>query len=398
MLLCYFLGMHFVLILALAAATAAPAGSTPNSPAGRSSASTVWMQVDETVVPLRENTTRNAAILGFARKGQVLALEKTGENWVKLRANDTLSGWVPMTAVSESGPPVNWNPGYVEIILIVICIAVIAAFMYLAISLQMRRKTESAERSRQAIADAKRRLQNKVQLLFRSEPRIPSHLLMDDVDLLEFLRNVGYVANLEKDPELFLPSCKWFRPNMILAAAEFREQVESLVETDAMLINTPVIYLHCDRPPRAPANRIRSYLESNASDRDLGEAIAFCLKRSPEKIRYSVQPVALKGIIRAGTLVEILHFLAAVKKSGQLRVASGAVPAEIILSKGEIIRAALQGLTGAAATDKILNFASGTFEFDEKVSSGAGGTPLNTHKLLLDWARNRDEIDHHPRP
>lgn len=390
--------MLWALLLALVAAFSAPAGAAPDAPRLKP---THWMQIDETVVPLAENTTRNAAILGFARKGQVLALEKTAENWVKLRANDTLVGWVPLAAVSESGPPVNWNPGAVSIILLVIGFTIVAAFIYLAVSLHLKRKAESADRARQALADARRRLQNKIQLLFRAEPRIHSHLQDDEVDLLQFLRNVGYVANLEKDPELFLASCKWFKPNMILAASEFREKVETLVERDAMLINTPVIYLRCDRPPAAPANRIRSYLESGASDRELGEAISSCLKRSPEKIRFSVQPVALRGVIQNGTLVEIIHFLGAVKKTGQLRIASGTageIKAEVRLNKGEVIGAAIRGLSGAKATEKILDLAGGTFEFDEKVAPAASGAkPINTQKLLLDWAKNRDEIDNHPR-
>jgi hypothetical protein len=401
--------MLVALLLASVAVMAAPVQVAKTQPV-----KVTWMQVEETVVPLRENTTRNAAILGFARKGDVLALQGTAPNWVRLRANDTLAGWVPLTAVTESGPPVNWNPATVKIILGVIGGAILAAFAYLAVSLTLRRKRESAERARQAIADARRRLQNKVQLLFRAEPHIPSHLMMDDVDLVQFLRNIGYVANLEKDPELFLASCKWFKPNMILAAAEFREKVESLVEKDAMLINTPVIYLRCDRPAAAPENRIRSYLESTATDRDVGEAIAFCLKKSPGKIRYSVQRVALKGLIQNGTLVEILHFLAAVKKTGQLRIASGIETGEILLHLGEVIGASMSSapvriegvvaqrpaarLSGVLATEKILNLATGSFEFDEKVASHPTGSPLNTHKLLLDWARNRDENKHHTGP
>src|SRR6185436_18955252 len=119
---------------------------------------------------------------------------------------------------SESGPPVNWSPAIVKIILGVLGGGALIAFAYVAVTLQRRRKTDGEERARQAMADAKRRLQNKIQLLFRLEPRIPSHLVMDEVDLLEFLRNIGYVANLEKDPALFLASCKWFKPNMILAS------------------------------------------------------------------------------------------------------------------------------------------------------------------------------------
>lgn len=356
-----------------------------------------WMRVEITVIPLRGNTVRDGEILGYARKGDVLAVEKEGQNWVKLRANDTLAGWVPKSLVSASGPPIHYNTGAIKWTLLIAFLLGIGTFLFLGIRLYFTRKAESLDRSRQALADARRRLQNKIQLLFRNEPRIPSHLVMDAVDLAEFLRNIGYVANLEKDPAHFLASCKAFKPNLILAGAEFRDQVEALVETDALLINTPIIYLQCEQVPSQDISRIRANLEQNANDKDLGEAISQCLKRSPDKIRFSVKPVALKGEIRGGTLVELLHFLATVKRSGQLLAVHGADRGEVLLHKGEIIKAVMKGLSGARATEQVLNLVAGTFEFHEKGTQPAAEA-LNTQKLLLDWARTQDEKQHRPRP
>ena len=381
----------FVLILSLASTQVESAAA--RAPAA---AKQVWMKVEASVVPIRQNTTRDGEILGYARKGDVLVVEKEGHNWVKLRANDTLTGWVPKSLVSPSGPPVNWNPGKVKWSFLSVIGIAILVLLILLVRLHLKRKAESLERSRQALADARRRLQNKIQLLFRHEPRIPSHLVMDEVDLPEFLRNIGYVANLEKEPSQFLASCKTFKPNLILAAADFRAQVEAIIETDALLINTPIIYLNCDQIPKAPENRVRANLESNANDRELGEAIALCLKRSPGKIRYSVKPVALKGEIHGGTLVELLHFLAMVKRSGQLLALSGSEKGEVLLHKGEIVRATIRNLTGARATEYILNLASGAFEFHEK-GTQAVAEAINTQKLLLDWAKTKDERNHHLR-
>lgn len=380
----------FISLVPLRAESAAGTAAAP-------SVKHAWMRVEATVIPIRENTVRDGAILGYARKGDVLAVEKEGVNWVKVRANDTLSGWALRSLLSPSGPPVHVDTGKVKGVLLGLLGLGILVFLGLALRLHLTRKAESRERSRQALADARRRLQNKIQLLFRSEPRIASHLVMDEVDLAEFLRNIGYLANLEKEPSLFLSSCKTFKPNLILAAAEFREQVEAIVETDALLINTPVVYLQCDRVPKDGNGRIRANLEANASDKDLGEAIAQCLKRSPEKIRYSVKPVALKGDIQGGTLVELLHFLATVKRSGQLLAVNGSEHGEVLLHKGEIVKASMKGLTGARATESVLNLAAGTFEFHEK-GVQAVAESINTQKLLLDWAKTRDERDHHLRP
>ncbi|MDB5049423.1 MAG: hypothetical protein JWO30_2494 [Fibrobacteres bacterium] len=359
-----------------------------------------WMQVEETVVPIRENTTRNAVIRGFARKGQVLAVEKTAENWIKVRVNDSLEGWVPATSLSRSGPPVDLNPGYVKGVLLTMVGLGLGVFLFLAISLQIKRRGESRERTRQAQMDAKRRLQNKIQLLFHVEPRIHSHLVMDQVDLKEFLQSIGYVANLENNQEKFMASCKAFKPNLIVAGFDFHEPVEKMVETDAMLINTPVIYLQSSKAPPTSAKGVRAYLDTNASEKELSEAIVQCLKKSPEKIRYSVKPVALKGGIHAGTLMELLHFLAAVKKTGQLLAVSGTAKGEVILHKGDIAKASMRGLSGAKAAEAILNLASGSFEFHEKdpgpVSAAPNGA-LNTQKILMDWAKNHDESNHHSR-
>jgi hypothetical protein len=354
-----------------------------------------WMRVEATILPLRENTALESAILGYARKGDVLAVEKEGHNWIKLRASDSLTGWVPKSLVSASGPPVKLNPGKVKWVLLALPGLGLLALLVLGLRLHLSRRDESRERSRQALADSRRRLQNKIQLLFRSEPRIPSHLVTDEVDLLEFLRNIGYLANLEKDPGQFLASCKTFKPNLILAAAEFRESLEAMIETDALLVNTPIIYLHCDKAPKPAEGRIRAYLDVNADDKDLGETISQCLKRSPEKILYSVKPVALKGDIQSGTLVELLHFLATVKRSGSLVVESGGERGEVTLHQGEIVKASLRDQAGARATELILGLADGVFEFHEK-GTQAAADPINTEKLLLDWAKAKDERNHHP--
>ncbi len=359
--------------------------------------STVWMQVEVTVVPISENTKRSAIILGFARKGQVLAVEKIADNWVKVRVNDTLEGWVPATAVSESGPPVNYNPELVKGILLFFSGITIGGFFLLAVSLTRKRKAESQERARQAISDVKRRLQNKIQVLFRVEPKIHSHLSMDEIDLLEYLRGIGYVANLENDSEKFLSSCKAFKPNLIIAAFDLQSKVEEAMETDAMLINTPVVYLHCDNASATPENSIRTYLETNATDQELVEAITLTLKKSPEKIRFSVKPTALKGGIHVATLMELLHFLSAVKKNGQLIVTSKTQKGEIFFHNGEIVKAEIKGLKGEKAVLCILDLNSGTFEFHEKTTVVSIESTISTVKILMDWAKTRDENNHNPR-
>lgn len=358
-----------------------------------------WVRADETVVPIRADISRNGEIRGFLRKGQVVAVEKATEHWVKVKANDTLEGWVPAASMAESGPPVHVDPGYVKVAFFAALAGALGAFLFLGISLGRRRKAESEERARQALADAKRRLQNKLQLLFAEEPRIRSHLAMDEMALRGFLQGIGYVANLESDPERFMASCKTFKPNLILADFAFQDAVERLVETDAMLINTPVVYLRCGQAPAPPANRVRAYLDANASEKDLTETLSASLKRSPGKIRYSVKPVAMKGAIHAGTLMDLLQFLAAVKKTGQLALVSGADKGEIWLRQGDIAKAVFKGLTGARAAEEILNLAAGSFEFHERDARGAPSPEdlLNTQKLLMDWAQAKDESNHHSR-
>jgi hypothetical protein len=170
-----------------------------------------------------------------------------------------------------------------------------------------------------------------------------------------------------------------------------------------MLINTPVIYLQCGKAVPAPDQRVRAYLEANAQERHLGEAIARCLRKSPETIRYSVKPVALKGGIHPGTLLELLHFLAAVKKSGRLLSRSGADQGEVDLFRGDVARASLAGLSGAEAVEAILSLVSGSFEFHEKGGKPAAGPGkaaldyLNTQRILMDWAKKQDESNHDSR-
>jgi hypothetical protein len=111
-----------------------------------------------------------------------------------------------------------------------------------------------------------------------------------------------------------------------------------------------------------------------------------------------VKPVALKGAIHPGTLVDLLHFLAAVKKTGLLVAASGTDKGEIQLHKGDIAKAAIKGLTGGRAAEDILNLTAGSFEFHERKAAGpAPAEILNTEKILMDWAKAKDESNHHSR-
>jgi hypothetical protein len=357
----------------------------------------IWIQVEETVVPLRKDISRNGDIVGFARKGQVMAVEKSTEHWVKVRANDTLVGWVPATSVSASGPPVVWDPETVKTSFLICAGLGMGVFLFLLASLERKRRRVSQARARQGIADAKRRLQNKIHVLFRTEPRIHSRLAMDEVDLMDYLQSIGYVATLEKDPENFLASCKMSKPNLVLTGFEFQSQVEKDMKTEAVLINTPVVYLHCETIPVSPKNQIRAYLERHATDKELGDAISLCLKKSPDKIRHSIKQSALKGAIYSGTLIELFHFIASVKKTGQLVVTSGKNKADVLFLLGNITKAKSQDLTGAVAVEAILDLASGTFEFHEKDPVADGNAGLNTERVLMDWARNRDESNHHPR-
>jgi hypothetical protein len=381
------------LALGLLLAVAVQADTAPPSPPAPR-----WVRTDETVVPIRADISRNGEIRGFLRKGQVVAVERSTEHWVKIRANDTLEGWVPAASMAESGPPVHLDPGSVKGVFLAILLLGLGAFLFLAVSLRRKRKADAEERASQALADAKRRLQNKLQLLFSDEPRIRSHLAMDELALREFLQGIGYVANLEGDPDRFMASCKTFKPNLIVSDYAFQGEVEKLVETDALLINTPVVYLRCGESPATPPGRVRAFLDPNATERDLTETLSACLKRSPEKILYSVKPVALKGAIHAGTLLELLHFLAAVKKTGQLIATSGGMVGEVVLHDGNVTKGSWKDSTGAGAVESILSLTSGAFEYHERNPDGpAPEGALNTEKMLMDWVKAKDESNYRSR-
>ena len=283
--------------------------------------------------------------------------------------------------------------------MVLMCLGLgIALLPFLGILLHSRRKAKAREIAYLAMTEAKLRLQNKIQVLCSTEPTIHSSLSMNQIDLMNYLRRMGYVANLEKHSEKFLASCKAFKPHLIVAEAEFLPQVEAAMDTDALLINTPVIYLRCENPPDTHENRIRAYLKTNATDKELGDAIAQGLKKSPEKIRFSVKATALKGNIYDGTLEEIFHFLFSLKKTGHLLLGSGTLKGEAHFLHGNLAHAVMQDNNGEKAVFEMLNLASGTFEFHEKEIAADGKVELNTVKVLMDWARNRDESDHYSRP
>ncbi len=370
------------ILLLCSAVGSEPAGS-PKGP--------TWARMEQTLVPVRSGTTRNAEILITARKNDRLEIVGISGDWVKVRVSPTLTGFVPRQSVSVVESDARLDPRIFSGTLAAVIAGCALLLGFLAVTIFVIRRRQSASRPN---APGEARQQNKIQLLFTQMPKIYSLLLNESAELSDSLRELGYQPEWEKNPDDFLGACKNLRPHLVLAGADHFIQVERVMAGDAQLINTPVIYLYEGEKPGVIDGRIRGFLPMGSNDRDLSREIAACMKKSPRRIQYSVNKVALSGAIRNGTIPELLQFLASMQKSGELIISSREAKGELTLWKGQVVKAAWQNQS-EKALEKILELSVGTFEFRHRRIDGKDSVPTgHTETLLLQWAKNKDERDY----
>lgn len=100
---------------------------------------------------------------------------------------------------------------------------------------------------------------------------------------------------------------------------------------------------------------------------------------------------ALEGNLGPGVLAHLLQYLALERASGALRVrGSGRAPATVYLARGRVVHAEHDGLSGAAALDRMLGWAQGSFGFRVGAVAPVVTIDLPVEALLLSLAVERD--------
>lgn len=360
------------------------------SPHDIHAASETFFVLRNVVTPVRDGVNRQAATLGFARSGETYSvLSQTGE-WVQIRFSDDKPGWLPRnsgTLTDQDGSKPSVLP-FVFGGLLGLALGGLVAMAF-AHWLENRRQRHVTEK---LLLEAQSRRGKRILAVLHDWPEVGQTLDGDSRPMLSLLKEWGYTVVTVDGPENILGKVRHAQPNILMAMSKDAARVESVLAKDAALANTPVIYLG-EKPPRLSEGfGVRLHWMLGGNDKALSEVLRTALRRSPKTIRHGVRTEGMRGELVGGGLWEILHFLSALRKSGSLKVETVNLKGEIHLARGEILFARMGDLADAEAVEGMLNLEEGRFAFFE-TRGPAQGKGINTEKLLLDWAKHRDEVN-----
>ncbi len=342
------------------------------------------------VTPVQNGMNRQAATLGFARSGETYAVLSQEGQWVQIKFSEGKTGWLPMNSgkmTDQDGSRSSVLPVIFGGLLGLAMGGLIA--MAIARWMETRRQRQAAEK---LLFEAQSRRGKRILAVLHDWPEVGQTLDGDSRPMLSLLKEWGYTVVTVSTPENVLAKVRNAQPNILMALSKDAARIESAIAKDAALTNTPVIYLG-EKPPRLTEGfGVRLHWMLGGNDKALSEVLGAALRRSPKTIRHGVRTEGMRGELVGGGLWEILHFLAALRKSGNLKVETVNLKGEVHLARGDILFARMGDLADAEAVEGMLNIEEGQFAFFE-TRGPSQGKGLNTEKLLLDWAKHRDEIN-----
>jgi Domain of unknown function (DUF4388) len=362
----------------------APAAEGPPQP---------FFKVESVVVPVQLGLQRDAANIGFARSGETFPALSSYKGWAHIQFSPDLTGWVP----EASGRYIPSNGSIVPILPILFggfLGLLIGGFITLAL-IRWRQNRRTSRELASLLQQAQSRRGKRILAILPSWPEVSQVLDGDTRPMPNLLREWGYSLSHITSTEEVLSQARQFQPNILMALSKDARRLEEILSQDATLANTPVVYLG-EKPPRlTEGNGIRLHWMLAGNDKALSETLTMALRRSPKTIRHGVRSEGIRGELDGGGLWEVLHFLAVLRKTGKLQIETANLNGEIRLLKGDILFARMGDLSDAEAVSGLLNLDEGKFAFFES-KAAQQGKGMNTEKLLLDWAKQRDEIHDGP--
>jgi hypothetical protein len=180
------------------------------------------------------------------------------------------------------------------------------------------------------------------------------------------------------------------RPSLIIAHQPmFGDAIERLEQEDSALSSTPVLYL--DTSVQKGRSELRAYLPAQAKPSRVASLAIDLLNRRPGPRELSRRE-AVQLEIAPGKVMEFIHFLHTMEKSGKVEIRTRQVSGWAWLEKGRIVHAAVGQLEGLDALHSMLDFVQGTMTFSPGVAPARRNIRDGAMAVLAEYARQRDEL------
>lgn len=209
--------------------------------------------------------------------------------------------------------------------------------------------------------------------------------------LRKLLARLGFHVRLLADTGMPLSrALAMLRPVLIVAhQPTFGGEIEAYEIEDSALASTPVLYL--DTGIQRNRSLLRSHLPPGARPAQIAARIVDLLGRRPGPEELSRLREVKIGIA-PGIVLEFIHFLHAMGRSGRVEIRTRQVTGSAWMVNGRLVHATVGSLEGIEALHSMLDFVQGSITFTPGLGPSRRSILDGAMSVLAEYARRRDEL------
>jgi hypothetical protein len=207
---------------------------------------------------------------------------------------------------------------------------------------------------------------------------------------LEAFQKAGWDTQVLPDTAGLGEFLAGFHPSLLVVdPTRYGSELAKLEANDARVASTPVILLDDPGVERRQAP-MRAHVGRNAKPFEVVHKAIRLVELTPEPQQLS-RRTEVQGPIQAGTLLELLYFLANARRTGRVELSAKPYTGWIWIEKGEVRHCQVGRGEGVRALNFLLDLPEGRFSFKAGIGSPSITIKDPTFFLLHEYARLRDE-------
>ncbi len=244
------------------------------------------------------------------------------------------------------------------LVLVLTLLAIFSVPTVIALSISIVAKGIESRNNRKKMAALAAIAQSrKVKRILAVLPNWPEVTQVGDGDsrpMSSLLREWGYaLAHIQSTDEL-AEKAHHFHPRMLIALSQDAARLEAALANQETLAHLPVIYIGSKAPASSVFSGLipqplRLHWKLFGNDTELSQVLSLALGHTSPQAEREWDNDIPTGDLQDGRLWEILDRLAALRKTGILRIETAHLVGEIIVVAGEVHQARLGDLAGAEA-------------------------------------------------